>query len=114
MSHNNIERAFYLRKLLEKQLDKVDPKLSHKERMEAAKKKLDAKLGPEWRKEIEIDGDEKLSSEEAAPFYMRVMVVGDQEGLGPKGSEAPEEGERPEKDKKQIINQIQELLECLK
>ena len=113
MSHKDIERAFYLKKVFDKQLDKTDPKLDYKERVMAAMKAMDKKLGPEWSKEMEIDGDEKLSAEEAQPFYMRVGFVGDEEGLGEKGSEAPEEDERQEEGnlKDQIMCRIGKILD---
>jgi hypothetical protein len=113
MSHKDIERAFYLRKVLEKQIDKADPELDYRERVEAAMKAMDEKVGPEWRKEIEIDGDEKLSAAEAEPFYFRVGFVGDSEGLGQKGAEAPLESERPKKEslKDQVMCRISKVLD---
>lgn len=115
MSHKDIERAFYLRKVFEKQLDKVDPELDYKDRVAAAMKKMDKKVGKEWRKEIQIDSEDKMSAEEAQPFYMRVMLVGDDEGLGYKGSEAPDEDERPDKEnlKDQVMCRIKKALEEL-
>ena len=113
MSSKDIERAFYLRKLLEKQIDKADPELDYKGRVMAAMKAMDKKLGPEWKGEMEIDGDKKLSAEEAKPFYMKVGFVGDEEGLGPKGSEAPDEDERSESSslKEQVMCRVKKLLD---
>lgn len=112
MSHKDIERAFYLRKVLEKQIDKADPELDYKERVMEAMKAMDKKLGPEWRKEMQIDSEDKMSSEEAKPFYMRVMMVGDDEGLGYKGSEPPEEDERTSKSlKEQVMCRVKKVLD---
>ena len=104
MSHNDIERAFYLKKIFDKQIDKTDPELDYKDRVMTAMKAMDKKLGKDWREEIEIDGDDKLDQDEAQQFYMKVRMVGDDEGLGYKGSEAPEEGER--KQAKSLKDQV--------
>ena len=113
MSSKDIERSHYLRKLYEKQMDKVDPELDYSDRVKAAMEAMDKKLGKEWREEIKIDGDKKLDAEAAQPFYMRVMMVGDEEGLGYKGSEAPEEDERPNSKslKEQVMCRVKKLLD---
>ena len=113
MSHKDIERAFYLRKVLEKQIDKADPELDYKDRVVAAMKRMDDKSGKEWREEIQIDSDKKMSVEEAQPFYLRVGFVGDEEGLGSKGSEPPEESERTKKNslKEQVMCRIGKVLD---
>lgn len=112
MSHQDIERAFYLKKLFDKQLDKADAKLDYRERVEAAMKAMDKKLGKEWREEIQIDSDQKMDAESAQPFYLKVRLEGDNEGLGYKGSEAPEEDERNDKSlKDQIMCRLGKLLD---
>ena len=103
MSSQDIERSFYLKKLFDKQLDKADPELDYHERVEAAMKSMDKKLGKDWREEMQIDSDKKMDSESAQPFYLKVRMEGDKEGLGYKGSEAPEEDERTGKSLKDKI-----------
>lgn len=49
-----LRRSMSLRKLLEEQLAKTDPKKPEKERMAEAQGLLDKILGPEWRSEAEL------------------------------------------------------------
>lgn len=101
MSSRDIERGHYLRRLFDKQLDKVDHKKDMKERLAEARRLMDEKLGPEWRHEAKRPGVEMIEVEVIGPpsrdpeeFFRRVADLGDKEGLGDKGSDAPEEHER--------------------
>lgn len=115
MSSQDIERAHYLRKIFEKMLDKADPEQSFKDRLEEAKKKMDDKLGTsKWRDEMKFDSEDPMPHQEAKPFYMRVAMVGDEEGLGDKGSEPPEEEERPGHElKEKLMCHISKILDRL-
>lgn len=101
MTSRDIERAEYLKRLFQKQLDKANPKKSHEGREKEAIKKMDEKLGTEWRHEISRPELDIVQVEVIGPppsdvtsFYDRVSKLGDEEGLGDKGSDAPEEHER--------------------
>ena len=111
MGSQDIERAFYIKKLFDKQMDKVDPKKSYRERCECAMKAMDQKMGKEWRSEMQIDGDDKMDAAEAMPFYLKLDMEGDAEGLGTKGTEAPDEEERPVSFKDKIMKRIGKMLD---
>jgi hypothetical protein len=126
MSSKDLDRAAYIKRLYDKQLDKADAKLSLKERMKHAEDAMDKKLGKEWRSEIakpevemveiivETPAPKMKSKEEHDSFYERVHAEGDKEGLGPKDSEAPEEHELSEADDAKCIKELlHEILEKL-
>lgn len=119
----DLSRAYYLKRLFDKQMDKADPKDSHEDRLKSAQERMDKKLGPEWRQEISRPGvqlvevelmgsDKPMNQEELESFYHRVQCLGDQEGLGNKDTEAPEDGERPEQQdfKDQVIERVTKFL----
>ena len=105
MVGQDLERAHYIQKMFAKCMDKVDRKLDHDGRMQAAAKLMDEKLGKAWRNEanpddiefIELDvvgtGKPQLDKAPAKAFYEKLGMAGDDEGLGTRGTEAPDDRE---------------------
>jgi len=124
MAGKDVKRAEYIKKLYDKQLDAADPKLSIKDRMAAAEKAMDKKVGKEWRSEIakpevemveiviDTPAPKMKSHEEHESFYDKVAAEGEEEGLG-EAEAAPEENELRDTDEKCIKELLHEILEKL-
>lgn len=109
--------------MFEKCLDKADHTQSHAQRMRQAAELMDKKLGKEWRAEANPDdvefiefeivekGSAPLDEAAAKKFYETLNLAGDAEGLGEKGTDAPEEGERCGDKKKQFMDTVMSALE---
>jgi len=91
----DIERVYDLKKLFDKQLDKVDPKLDMSARIAKAAKLMDKVLGtPAWRSEaqlpeaefvqVEVTSNKPLTKAEVKSLYDKLYKALDAEGLSQK------------------------------
>ena len=96
MSTRDLNRAYALRRLYEKQLDRTDPALNSADRQRAAETMLDRLVGREWRGEAKLPGVRVFDTDVTSggrvalnpeEFHDRVRSLLDDEGLA-----APDEG----------------------
>lgn len=87
MGSTEIEQAHYLRRMLDKKLSKMDPKLSFHERMRKAMEMMDEEFGEGWRG-VEGQGDPDspvaetpLSSDATDKLFSNLHRAADEEGL---------------------------------
>lgn len=119
----DISRSFYLKKLLDKQLDKANPKLDHKGRQAEAEAQMDKLLGPAWRKFIgdggvtvvEIETTAEPTHEDPTSFFEKVKNAGMNEGLGYKDADYDETIDKDEDSsecqKETIMAQFKRILD---
>jgi len=114
MSGRDIQRAYYLKDLLDRQIERTGSK-------EAGEERLDRLLGPSWRNEIEPDGleiadnvDNTYAPEETDPetFYDKVRQAGQDSGMGWQHSDYDEEADGVREPKKDgsLRGMLQEIL----
>ena len=103
MAGRDVERSYNIKRLFDKQLDKVDNKLDHPERQAAAATLMDKLVGPEWRGELQLPGIEIIevqtvgasnkTATDPQSFYDRVHKCMSDEGLNFKDEGGLDEAE---------------------
>lgn len=97
MSQLDLNRTYALRRLYEKQLDKVDNKLDGAKRQKAAENMMDRLVGKEWRGEARLPGvrvfDEDVTRGGKVALNPEVFHDRVRSLLNDEGIDAPSEGQ---------------------
>jgi hypothetical protein len=126
VSGRDLTRAYDIKRLFDKQLDKVDQKLDHPERMQAAAKLMDKLVGEDWRGEVQLPGITVIEvqtvganpkpSREPESFYNKVHKAMYEEGMDYKDEGGLDEHEASEAreqcdPKKKLIEEFTALVD---
>ena len=91
MASRDIEHAFYVRRLLEKKLDRADPEQPLHCRMRDAMAAMDEQFGEKWRHIMKKSGLDMMPTTEAdepadeakdESFFKTLQSVSEDEGIG--------------------------------
>lgn len=113
MSGKDIERANYLKRLFHEMMAKVDHSNPHNKRQKDAEAKMDEKLGKEWREHAKVDQPPVHQDSDNDILFVRMAEVGDEEGLGYKGTEAPEDEDKTSCSRENKVAKIISMLKDL-
>lgn len=78
MARQDLEIAFYLKRLFDAQMARADPEKDNPGRLREAVARMDARLGPEWRARME---SAEIQVIPVKTFMERVNELADEEGI---------------------------------